>query len=284
MTPPAEGPLSARVRHRHTALLIALGGGVLLLLLLAVWGLSTVGAGKREEDVVWQHVQQTGLLRVGMDASYPPFEYVNEQNEIVGFDVDFAHEIGRRLGVEIEFVNIAYDGLYDALLVGQVDVLISALAAAPEFEGKALFSVPYFNAGDYLVVPPGSPVHSMEDLSGRTLAVEYGPGGDVEARRWERRLADLTVVRQLDSSAAIMAVVNGQADAALVDGITARLSVGQHPDLALADNVTETLFAVGLPPESFALKERMDAIVGEMLRDGTIEALIERWFGPQREN
>jgi polar amino acid transport system substrate-binding protein len=188
----------------------------------------------------------------------PPFEFVSEQNEIVGFDVDLANEIGRRMGIQMEYVNIAYDGLYDALLTRRVDVLISGLVATPEFAGRANFSVPYFNAGEHLVVRTDSSIFIMEDMEGRSLAVEYGSGGDVEARKWERRLSDLTVVRYPDANAALQAVINGEADAALVDGITARLGVGQHPELGLADNVVETLIAAGVHPESPTLAAQID--------------------------
>ena len=185
---------------------------------------------------------------MGLDASYPPFEYMDDNDRIVGFDVDFANEIGRRLGFEVTFTNIAYDGLYDALLIGRVDVLISALAATPELEGKALFSVPYFNAGEQLVVSSGSSILEMADLEGKTLAVEYGSGGDVEARKWERRLADLTVARYPDPGAALLAVVEGEADAALVDGITARQGIEQHPELTSVGHVTEILYAAAVHP------------------------------------
>jgi ABC-type amino acid transport substrate-binding protein len=234
-------------------------------------------------DDVWEQVEETGALRVGMDASYPPFEFVNEQNEIVGFDVDLANEIGQQLGLEMVFVNMAYDTMFDALLVGQVDVLITALVAAPELEGKAYFSVPYFNAGERLVVPVGSPVVEMADLEGRTVAVEYGSGGDVEARRWERRLSRLTIVREADPDAALAAVVEGRADAALVDGISARLGVGQHDSLALADYLTESLFAVAVHPDSPTLLARMNEALTELIHDGTVDDLTEKWFGPQRE-
>jgi ABC-type amino acid transport substrate-binding protein len=234
-------------------------------------------------DDVWEQVEETGVLRVGMDASYPPFEFVNEQNEIVGFDIDLANAIGQRLGLKMVFVNMAYDTMFDALLVGQVDVLITALVAAPELEGKVFFSVPYFNAGERLVVPVGSPVGEMADLEGRTVAVEYGSGGDVEARRWERRLSNLAIVREADPGAALLAVVEGRADAALVDGISARLGVGQHDDLALADAVTESLFAVAVHPDSPTLLARMNEAVTDLIQDGTVDDLTEKWFGPQRE-
>ncbi len=235
------------------------------------------------EDAAWEHIQSTGTLRVGLDASYPPFEYVDEHNRIVGFDVDLAEALGLRLGVEMTYINVAYDGLYDALLTGQVDILISALVVTPEFEGRAHFSIPYFNAGEYLVVRANSSLASMEEMGGRTLAVEYGSQGDIEARKWQRRLSEMTVIRDPDPTAALMAVVSSEADAALVDGITARLGVGQHEELALGENVVETLIAAGVHPDSPTLKAQIDTYLADMLEDGTISTLIDKWFGPQRD-
>jgi ABC-type amino acid transport substrate-binding protein len=233
------------------------------------------------DDAAWEHAQQTGVIRVGMDAAYPPFEWINETNELVGFDVDLANEIGKRLGMRVEFINIAYDGLFDALLTGRVDMLVSGLVDAREFWGKADFSIPYFNIGEHLVVQDGTEISQMEELVGRTVAVEVGSGGDVEARKWQRRLAELNVVRYPDANAALDAVLTGEADAALVDGITARLGVGQHPDLVIADNVVDTLIAAAVHLESNVLAERVDAALNEMAEDGTLEALVNEWFGAQ---
>ena len=236
----------------------------------------------RQEDQAWERAQQTGTLRVGMDAAYPPFEYVNDQNEIVGFDVDLARELGERMGVTMAFHNITFDGLYDSLNVGQVDLLISALVVGWEVEGRANFSLPYFNAGELLVVPVGSSVQTMNDMAGRTLAVEYGSGGDVEARQWQRRIADLAIDRYDTPDGALQATVGGATDATLVDGISARLGVGQHTGLALADHVTESLFAVAVAEDSYILLEQVNNALQTILDDGTIEMLIEKWFGPQR--
>ena len=266
-----------RLTHRP----IATAGTLIALALAAEAALLILRGTRAEGDKIWRQAQSSGVLRVGMDVAYPPFEYLNEHNEIVGFDVDLSHEIGQRLGLEVALVNIPYDGLYDALVTGQVDVVISALVAADEFEARADFSQPYFNAGEHLIVPAGSPIREMRDLEGRTLAVEYGSGGDVEARRWQRRLSRLAVERYPDPDSALQAVIDGEADAALVDGISARLAVGQNPGLSVAGSVTEVLFAAAAPPESFALLERLNSALAEMRRDGTLDALTEKWFGPQ---
>ncbi len=245
--------------------------------------LSAASTGCKEKDQVWEQAVERGVLRVGMDAAYPPFENVDENGQIAGFDVDLARLIGERLGLEIEIVNISYDGLYDALYTEQVDILVSALVPAYMYEHKANFSVPYFNAGEMLVVPVGSPIQSMDDLAGHRLAVEYGSGGDVEARKWERRVADLAIDRYDDPDSALAAVIDGEADAALVDGITAQLGVGAHEELSIADTVVDdALFAVAVSPDSLVLLDEINRVLYELLGDGSIDRLIEKWFGPQR--
>jgi polar amino acid transport system substrate-binding protein len=252
--------------------------------LAAVLALGAVAAiafwpRSRHEDAAWERIQTTGVLRVGVDASYPPFEDVGPEGELVGYDIDLANEIGRRLGVEVTFANMGYDGLFDAALVGEVDVLISALVAGPEQLGRVEYTTPYFNAGEVLVVPQESPIQTMEDLEGLTLAVEYGSGGDIEARAWERRLASLTIIRHEDPNAAIEAVINEETDAALVDGVTARLAVGAHHDLRLGDYVTEYLFAAAVAPDSNALHRELDATIWDIIHDGTLTEITRRWFG-----
>jgi ABC-type amino acid transport substrate-binding protein len=265
--------LNAKYLFLFAALIV-----VVLLVVIVVSGGTGIG---RPKDEAWKRIQETHTLRVGMDASYPPFENLDDSGNMVGFDVDLAQEMGTRLDVQVALVNIAYDGLADALLSSQVDVLISALTAPPQLEGKAWFSTPYFNAGDALVVNSGSPIQAMADLAGRTLAVEYGSGGDVEASKWRRRLADLTVKRYPLADAALDAVAAGEVDAALVDGIAARLGTGRHDGLVLAAYVTEAQFVVVAPEDSPTLHKEINAILQNMLEDKRIEQITEKWFGPE---
>ncbi|MBN1431045.1 MAG: amino acid ABC transporter substrate-binding protein [Anaerolineae bacterium] len=254
--------------------------GLIGLLLLASTTLFVKGVVEKQKDETWSRLQQTGILRVGTDASYPPFETLDGEGNIVGLDADLAYAIGEQLGLQTVLVNITYDGLSDALISGQVDVLISALVPPPQLEGKARFSMPYFNAGDVLVLPSHSSIETMDDLAGHALAVEYGSNGDVEARKWERRLSGMTIRRYPTADAAIEAVLSGEVDAALTDGIAAQLAVSKHSELALGSYITEALFVVVLPKDSPTLEKEVNSILDEMLRDGTIGRLIRRWFGP----
>jgi polar amino acid transport system substrate-binding protein len=256
-----------------------LGGAIAALALLGSGVLFAKIEWAENKDNTWDRIEQSRALRIAMDASYPPFEDLDGAGNIIGFDVDLAHEIGRRLGLQIAITNIAYDGLADALVSGQVDMLLSALTAPPQLEGKARLSIPYFNAGDVLVTPAGSTIKAMADMEGHSLAVEYGSSGDVEARKWERRLSDLKILRYPLADAALTAVAAGEADATLTDGISARLAVGKDSRLALGANVTDSLFVAAMPKDSPALQEKIDDTLREMLSDGTVAQLIEKWFG-----
>ncbi len=223
-------------------------------------------------------VLESGLLRVGMDASFPPFEYVDEEGNLVGYDVDLAREIAERLGVEPQFIaNLPYDGLYEALDAGRVDVVISALYVDPT--RGAAFTPPYFNAGQVLAVPAGEEeITGMEDLAGRTLAVEFGSEGDLEARSWGRRLQDLTLLPCQTAGQALERVMAGEADAALVDHLSALLA-GDGIEL-VGEPITDVPYGIAVQREERDLLTAIQDALRDIRADGTLERLENRWFRP----
>lgn len=232
-----------------------------------------------ENDDSLTFLLSSGILRVGMDASYPPFEYIDPSTgEITGLDVDLADRISEALGVETVIVNIAYDGLFDALLVGQVDILISGLVDAPEYYAKATFSESYFNAGDIIVFLSDSEEPLLDALDGKTIGVEYGSGGDVEARQWQRRVANLTIQRFNTSSEALSALSTGTLDAVFLDGISARMGLSQYPNLALGERLNDKKFALAFHPDAVALRTAVGEILHQMIERGEMDVLIEKWF------
>jgi len=254
-------------------------------------------------DDTWERVCETGILRVGMDASFPPFEAITADGTLVGFDVDLARELGRRLGpalskpvlseaegaegVEVQFVaNLPYDGLHDALAVGRVDVVISALVVNPARVADFAYSTPYFDPGQVLVVRPpsvppprggeegGGGITEMAGLSGCTLAVEFGSQGDLEARKWARRLPDLTIVPCQTAAGALATVAAGEADGALVDHVSA-LAAGL---VIVGEPVVEEPYAIAVQRESQHLLRAINGVLAEMEADGTLEMLVVRWL------
>jgi polar amino acid transport system substrate-binding protein len=221
-----------------------------------------------------------------MDASFPPFEYVNGEGDLVGFDVDLARAIADHLaseygtGVEVHFAaNLPYDGLYDALTAERIDVVISALYTDPARADGFVYSTPYFNAGQVLVTREGEALNGLGDLAGRTLAVELGSEGDVVAREQARRVSDLTVLPCQSAQEALNQVVNGQAHAALVDHLSALSAVGEGSSLQITGPpVTDEPYAVALHGDSHELLEAVNNALEELEENGTLDQLRQKWF------
>ena len=119
---------------------------------------------------------------MAVDPSFPPFDDVDDGGQLIGFDIDLAQELGRRLDVPVEFKAIAFDGLVDAVIADKADVIISAFPYDPRLTQDIRYSQPYFEGGLVLVTRAESPVTGPEDLVGRTVAVEWGSLGDAWAR------------------------------------------------------------------------------------------------------
>lgn len=235
--------------------------------------------GCRSENPTWERIEETGILRVGLDPTYPPFEVI-DNNGLYGLDIDLAQAIAAELGLEAEFVYFGYDGLYDALATEQVDVLLSALVIAPERTRDFAYSEPYFNAGEILIVPQGeTEIAGMADLNGRTLAVELGALGHVEANTWANQLADLTVLPLGSAEEAVTAVTTGQADAVLIDAISGRLALQNQPGLKhLPDPVTIEPFAIVVRIGDELLLENLNNSLQELNESGQLQTITNKWL------
>lgn len=249
-----------------------------LLIILPLVLLLVAGCGRR--DASWERVAQSGVLRVGLDPTFPPFELADDDG-VTGLDVDLAHALAANLGLEAQFVYFGYDGLYDALTTGQVDVLLSALVIQPERTRDVAYSEPYFNAGEILLIPAGSQtVQTMADMNGRTLAVELGALGHVEATRWARQLPEMQILPLGSVDEAAMAVVDGRAAAALVDAVGGRLFVKQHPQLMrVPEPVTVEPYALVVRSEDQQLLARLDTALAALQASGELNEVVGAWLG-----
>lgn len=239
--------------------------------------------GCREVDESWERVQESGILRVGLDPTYPPFEMA-DGIPLEGFDVDLARAVAADLGLTAEFVHFGYDGLYDALHTEQVDVLISGLVVFPERTRDFAYSDSYFNAGQLLIAPEAADLTSIESLANHTLAVELGAEGHVLATTWERQLPALTIMPYNSPDEALTAVTTGAADAVLIDSISGRLFLKNKPTGELTTNfsltaITEEPFAFVTRIDDRELLEKLNESLRRLKENGTLQTIDQRWLG-----
>ena len=241
--------------------------------------------GCRAEADTWEQIKASGVMRIGIDPTFPPFAEA-EGDRVWGLDVDLANSLAEGLGLEARFTYFGYDGLYDALATHQVDVLISALVIAPERTQDVAYTRPYFDAGQILIRPgTRTDIGRLSDMAGKDLAVELGSLGHVEALERQRDMVDLTIRPYNSVSDAIRAVEAGIADAALVDGVSGRLYLKAMPDknrslIRLPELVTLEPYAVAVRIEDERLLEELDFQLQELSESGALEAMIVRHLGP----
>ncbi len=253
---------------------------VLYCLLLTVYWLPLSGC--RSANDTWRQVEETAVLRVGLDPTYPPFAAA-DSNDLWGLDVDLARALGAELGVSVQFTYFGYDGLYDALLAKKVDVLASALVVDVGRTRDFAYSEPYFNAGEVLVVRAGEGgIADWRDVNGRILAVELGSEGHMEANRWDRRLSDLTVQPYDTPDDALQAVAQGHAAAALVDNASARLYNQQYPEAGLhplPEPITVKPYALVVRKADSRLLRHLNDALEQLQKSGQLDAILTKWLG-----
>ena len=264
------------VRGSKLALLAILA---LVAIALAAWFVLAQLGGV--EDETWARIQQEGLMRVGMDASWPPFEYIDQTTgQIIGLDVDLARAIGQRLGVEVELVNVGFDSLYDALYVGRFDAIISALPYDPLLYGDVAYSISYFNAGQVLVVRADeTEISEANDLSGKQLGVELASEGDVLGRQLQKKIKGLNLQSYMAPQDVLWALKEGEVEAAIVDAVSAYQFIASLGGLqVVGDPLTDELYVIAVRLESPLLLRAINEALVEMREDGTLDRLREKWF------
>lgn len=229
----------------------------------------------------WQRIHSTNTLRIGLDPTYPPFENA-DGGELQGIDVDLARAIGDRLNLEVEFVYFGYDGLYDALATERVDVLISALVIRSDQLDDFAYSEPYFNGGQLLAVRlEDTDTQGMEDLNGKTVAVELGAQSHVIATDWQRRLPDLRVEPYQTPDEALDATAQNETAATLIDAISAGLYLAQDDALRLvAEPITVEPFAMVVRREDQRLLSELNTALQTLEENGQLDQLISRHMAP----
>lgn len=223
-------------------------------------------------------------LIIGTDATYPPFEYVDENGQISGVDIEVGREIGKALGREVEFRNINFDGLITALRTGSIDLVISSMTATPERRKSIDFSEPYVKTGLSILAAKNSTVQSAADLKtpGRKIVVRLGTTGE----HWARENLKEAKIIALDADVScVMEVVNANVDAWIYDQLSIMNYQLKHAEKtrALLAPLREEVWAVGLKQGDDELKAKVNEVLARMRSDGSFSKLAERFMAKEKE-
>jgi His/Glu/Gln/Arg/opine family amino acid ABC transporter permease subunit len=228
-----------------------------------------------------ERVRASGRLRVGIDATYPPFG-IAEGGEFSGFDVDIARAIARELRVEAELVNASFDGVFPALQNGTFDVVISAVTITPERRATMLFSDPYIAAGQQLVVRSDSAIAGPDNLAGRTIGVQI----NTTAQFAMEKRPGVNIAKYNTIDLALLDLKNGRVDAVASDGPVLRYMIRTNfPGLkTVGAEYTDEHFGIVLARTSDDLRRAVNAALWRVQDSGEYAKIYTKWFGERVED
>ena len=217
-----------------------------------------------------------GVLRMGTNATFPPYEYVDENNEVAGIDADIAAAIADKLGMELEITDMAFDSLIPALQSDTIDIVLAGMTVDPERAESVNFTDSYVTGVQVIIVPEGSDIASPDDLEGKNIGVQTGTTGDLYCTDDYGQ----EFVKQFDNGPlAVAALLNGQVDCVVIDNEPAKNYVAANEGLKILDTAfANEDYAAALAKEDTELYEQVNTAIQELKEDGTIASIIEKYI------
>lgn len=220
-----------------------------------------------------------GVLTVGTNAEFPPFEFVDDNGEADGFDIALIKAIGEKLGVEVEVENMEFASLVSSI-GNKIDVAIAGMTVTDERKESVDFSNSYYEAVQYVILPEGSEIATADDLKGKTIGVQLGTTGDFIATDIENS----EVSGYNKAVDAVNDLVNGRVDCVIIDKNPALVFEEKFAGQVVAVDGAQFGFeteeyAIAIPKGDTALVEQVNAALEEIKADGTFDELVNTYIG-----
>ena len=239
---------------------------LVLVLAMAVACLTACGGAK---GATLKNVQKAGKMTIATSPDFPPFESL-EGDAVVGIEPDIMKLICDKLGVEAEFVQMDFDSVLIGIQAAKYDCAMSGITVTPAREKNMLFTDPYYNAAQVIVVAEGSPITGKADLNGKVASVQTGT--TAESGCQDEGIEVQAFAANADAKAAL---TTGKVDAWVVDNLTAIQMVEEGDGLVILDEkMTEEPYAFAFAMGSEDLVAAINEALNELIADGTVESIF----------
>lgn len=233
-----------------------------------------------DADQSLQKVLDSGKLILGLDATFKPMGYTDENDEIVGFDIDVAEEVCARMGVELVKEGINWETKEQDLNAGRIDCIWNGMSINPSRAEEMNLSEPYMKNAMVFVVPANSDVTAMSDLSNKIIGVQNGSTAE-EILMASEIGSTITEQAMATNIEALQQMELGLVDAVFLDSIVANYEITSSGKdyKVLPDVLEEEEYAIGFRKADQALRDEVQRILSEMKADGKLGEISTEWFG-----
>ena len=243
---------------------------------------SSAEASSKESKADTAAIDADGVFTVGFDQDFPPMGFVGDDGEFTGFDLELAAEVAKRLGMEIKYQPIAWDGKEMEIESGNIDVIWNRFTTNGR-ENDYTWSKPYMENKQVFVVSKDSGITKVEDLKGKKVEVQVDSSGE-KALAENKELSDsfAELITTADYNTAFQDLEMGATDAVAMDIIVAGYQLKKRGDgkyIILEDEPISTEeYGIGFKKGNTALRDAVDATLVEMAADKTLKSISEKWF------
>ncbi|MBQ8180646.1 MAG: amino acid ABC transporter substrate-binding protein [Ruminococcus sp.] len=246
----------------------------------------SAGCGKEnssessKEDNSLQEVLDSGKFVLGLDATFKPMGYTDENDEIVGFDIDVAEEVCERMGVDLVKQPINWDTKEEDLDAGRIDCIWNGMSVNPSRAEAMNLSDPYMKNAMVFVVPADSDAKEMSDLADASIGVQNGSTAQTILEGSEIG-SSCSIQAMATNIEALQQMEFGFVDAVFLDSVVAEYEINSSGKdyVILPDGLEEEEYAIGFRKNDQKLRDEVQKILGEMKADGTLGEISTDWFG-----
>lgn len=260
----------------------------LLFMMIAIFSIGLVACGSKEEaggstsdaGEVLSKVKESGVLKVGFEGTYPPFNFLNDEEKYDGFDVDISNELAKRLGVEAEFVATKWDSLLGGLKSDKFDIIIAQMSVTEERKKSVDFTDPYVTTGSVLITrEETNDITKLEDIKGKNVGVGGGTTFEEVAKSVDG--ANVKLYKAVNEY--VTDLTNKRLDVIINDQLLMSYNI-QENDLPLkitSDVLNKDEIAMAINKENEDFVAEVNKILAEMKEDGTYNEIYKKWFGTE---
>ncbi|MGE4273043.1 MAG: basic amino acid ABC transporter substrate-binding protein [Desulfitobacterium sp.] len=256
-----------------------LRNGVIAVVMMSLLALTGCGASQTPapaKDPATSNAGTEKVLKIGSAIEYAPFEFMDEKQNPVGFDIDLMNEIGKDLGYTVKFESSSFDGLVTAIGQGNYDAVISAMTITDDRSKSVLFSDPYFESAQVIAVKKGSDIKSEKDLTGKKVGVQQGTTGQgaveglsIDPKKFET-IGD-----------AINDMMIGGSDAVVADTPTLYYFIKQNPNMDIeivSSDFPKEYFGIAFKLDNKELADQVNATLKKFMDNGKYNEIYKKWF------
>lgn len=225
-------------------------------------------------------IQAAEPIRFASSATYPPFEFMDKDNNIAGFDLDLAKALCKEMKEECTFSNHAFDSLIPSLKFRRYDAIISGMDITPERSKQVLFSTPYYANSAVLIVRKGT-VTSADQMAGKKVGME---NGSTHQKYLNQKHPEIKTVAYDSYQTAVIDLKNGRLDAVFGDTAAVNEWLKTNPELTtLGEHVTDPAFfgaglGIAVRPDNTKLITQINNALDAIKKDGTYKKISDQWF------